>query len=489
MLGGQVHNSSATNATDLKAAMDSAVAIRANTIEIPTYWEMVEPTRDKFDFQMIDDALSQARVHKLHVVLLWFATWKNAWMTYNPEWVKRDRQQFPRAVDASGKEMGTLSAFAETSRDADAHAFRELMKHLREKDQSDGTVIMVQVENECGYLGTDRDHSAAANRAYEQSPPSQLLQFLVDHKTSLSSNLASVLNRTSQNPDRRNWHDYFEELAPEVFSAWYIAGYVDAVAAAGKQAYPLPMYVNSWLMTPENERAGRWPSGGPAANVVDIWKAAAPHIDLLAPDIYNPDFAQSISPYNRDDNALFIPEIMADPHWAGNVFPALAQFNAIGFSPFGIDDWFEDGKLKTVGQAFANNYRTLAPLLPLIAKYQGTGLSHGFVQDQFSGRIIRLTKTESTVASVTFTRPYDLKSGLGAGLIIELGPDDFVIAGTGVQVTFRALEGPLRERVPLSIEDGTFEGDRWIPIRRLNGDEFEIRLPETGGIRRVRLLE
>jgi hypothetical protein len=363
------------------------------------------------------------------------------------------------------------------------------MKHVKEKDESRRTVIMVQVENETGYLGTDRDHSPEANSAYQQSPPPELLSYLETHHRSLPPALAKVLEKSSSSTELKNWRDYFGALAPEAFSAWYVAKYVDSVAAAGKQVYPLPMYANDWLMGQDSERAGRWPSGGPTANVIDIWKAAAPHIDLVAPDIYNPDFFDSVAAYVRDDNALFVPEIIADAHWAGAVFPSLAQCNAIGFSPFGIDDWFEDGKLKPVAQPFADHYRILQQLLPLIAKYQGTGFLHGFVQDESNGKIIRLGRTEQTVAAVGYTRLYDPKGALGAGLILELGPEDFVVAGANIEVIFRAMEGPLRDRVPLTIEDGRFDGERWISTRRLNGDEFEVKLPEAGGIRRIRLLE
>lgn len=489
VLGGQVHNSSATNVDDLKAAMDSVVAIHGNTVEVPVYWELVEPTAGKFDFHLIDETLAQARAHHLRVALLWFGTWKNAWMTYTPEWVKRDRKQFHRAVDASGKEMGTLSAFSEPARNADAHAFQEVVKHIKENDESRRTVILVQVENETGLLLTDRDHSPEAEAAYQQSPPPELLNYLEAHRRTLSASLAGVLDKSSGTANHKNWQDYFGELAPEVFSAWFTARYVDSVAEAGKKVYPLPMFANDWLMGPGDERAGRWPSGGPSANVIDIWKAAAPHIDMVAPDIYNPDFPGSIAAYRRDDNALLIPEIIADAHWAGYVFPALAQYDAIGFSPFGVDHWLEEERLKTVAQPFADNYRVLRPLLPLIAKYQGTGFLHGFVQDQLPGQVIRLGKTELTVARVDYTQPFDLKGALGAGLILELGTDDFVVAGTNFVVTFRAMEGPLRDRIPLTIEEGNFDGERWSPTRRLNGDEFEIKLPETGGVRRVRLLE
>ena len=92
-----------------------------------------------------------------------------------------------------------------------------------------------------------------------------------------------------KSPKSGNWKQVFGELAPESFGAWLVSNYVNTVAAAGKHEYPLPMYVNVWLIEGV-ERAGRWPSGGATVNVFDIWKAAAPAIDILAPDIYYPKF-------------------------------------------------------------------------------------------------------------------------------------------------------------------------------------------------------
>ena len=72
-------------------------------------------------------------------------------------------------------------------------------------------------------------------------------------------------------------------------------------------------------------------------------------------------------------------------------------------------------------------------------------------------------------------------------MIIELGPDDFVVMGTGFDVTFREMEGPLRDAQLISIEEGSFQGDQWIPSRRLNGDERHVSLSDKSTILRVRV--
>jgi hypothetical protein len=89
---------------------------------------------------------------------------------------------------------------------------------------------------------------------------------------------------------------------------------------------------------------------------------------------------------------------------------------------------------------------------------------------------------------VRFLRPLYAERGRGAGVILELAPDDFVVAGSNFHVNFRELEGPLRDAQILSLEEGTFEEDRWLPSRRLIGDELHVTLLEKARILRVRLL-
>jgi hypothetical protein len=59
----------------------------------------------------------------------------------------------------------------------------------------------------------------------------------------------------------------------------------------------------------------------------------------------------------------------------------------------------------------------------------------------------------------------------GFGLIIATGPDEFLGAGEGFRVTFtpRNFAGP--QAGIAAVDEGTFEDGKWIPGRRLNGDE------------------
>src|SRR5262249_6934793 len=151
-------------------------------------------------------------------------------------WVKRDPKRFPRAESADGKPLEILSTVSAESRRCDGRAFAALMRHLRENDSEQQTVLMVQVENEVGYLGRGRDRSPEANQLFRGRVPERLLQTLVAKRLQLSPELAAHFNEHGQ-----SWSDVFGEAADEVFMAWNYAAYIDAVARAGKSEYALPM--------------------------------------------------------------------------------------------------------------------------------------------------------------------------------------------------------------------------------------------------------
>ena len=360
-----------------------------------------------------------------------------------------------------------------------------MLQHVKSVDQAERTVVMVQVENEPGMVGTDRDYSEAANRLFDGPVPKELLSFLEDHRQQLSAPMAKVWNKS---PRSGNWKQVFGDLAPESFSAWLVSNYVNAVADAGKHEYPLPMYVNVWLIEGV-ERAGRWPSGGATVDVFDIWKAAAPAIDVLAPDIYYPKFYDVAAQYSRPDNPLFVPETNFNPYFVGFAYVTFGYFNGIGFSPFGIDDVQKGGTAALIGVGFEDTYRVLRPLLPLISRYQYTGKLHPILQGLANGEDWKesMRVGDRLAANIDFTATFDPEKGRACGMIIELASDDFVVMGTGFDVTFREMEGPLRDAQLISIEEGTFQGDQWVPSRRLNGDERHVSLPGRSTVLRVRV--
>lgn len=486
MLSGQVHNSSNSNPDDLDKALDVLADWHANTAEVPLYWEAIEPQPGQYDFRSVDGAIQAARKRELRLVFLWFGTWKNGESHYTPEWVKRDKQKYVRVVGSHGEETEIISPLCHAAMEADSRAFAAVMQHIKSIDEAERTVLMVQVENEPGLFGTDRDYSEAANRLFDSPVPKELLSYLETHGQQLSAPMAEAW---SKSPKSGTWKQVFGELAPEEFSAWLVSNYVNAVATAGKREYPLPMYVNVWLIEGV-ERAGRWPSGGATVDAIDVWRAAAPSIDVLAPDIYYPKFYDVAAQYTRPDNPLFVPETNFNPYFVGFVYVTFGDFNGIGFSPFGIDDVEKGGAGAAIGAQFEDTYRILRPLLPLISHYQYTGKLHPILQGLGNGEDWKesIRVGNSLAANIDFTAAFDPAKGRACGMIIELAPDDFVVVGTGFDVTFREMAGPLRDAELLSIEEGIFDGQQWVPSRRLNGDERHVSLPDKSTVLRVRVL-
>jgi beta-galactosidase GanA len=474
VLGGELHNSSASSIAYMRPIWQRLVALNLNTVLAVVAWEQVEPTEGSFDFTLVDDLIQAAREHELRLILLWFGSWKNGVSSYVPAWVKRDYLRFPLARLHSGQSSAVLSTFAEANWQADARAFAALMQHLRDVDSSAQTVIMVQVENEVGLLGDSRDRSDAANRAFAAPVPAELIEQLQQHQAELSAELRQRWELAGFKTSG-SWEQIFGAgpATDEIFMAWHYARYVDRVAAAGKVAYALPLYVNAWLNNPDpagdswasgGQQPGDWPSGGALPHTLDIWRAGAPQIDLFAPDIYFGDFETWCAQYTRRGNGLFIPEMRRGADGARFVFAAIGQHGAIGTSPFGIDsiEDFDDAPIGT-------SYALLRQLAPLILTHQGSGAMIGFVLDadrpsitcQLGGYELLIGMDRRPGAPIEH----------GYGIVIASGPDTFVGAGFGFQVTFRpATPGPALAGIE-AVDEGEYQDGQWVAGRRLNGDE------------------
>jgi beta-galactosidase GanA len=461
ILGGELHNSSSSSLEYMGPIWPRMAAMNFNTVLAALSWELVEPEEGKYDFRLVDGLIEDARRHNLRLVFLWFGSWKNGMSSYIPAWVKRDFKRFPRVKLRNGETVEVLSTFAPANWEADAKAFAALMRHIREVDGNDHTVLMMQVENEVGVLGDSRDRCEAANKAFAQPIPQALAAYLSKNQGKLIPELASLVgSRTSG-----TWEQVFGSgpAADEAFMAWNYASYVDKVTAAGKAEYPLPMFVNAWLSSPD-QKPGDWPSGGPLPHVMDIWRAAAPRIDFLAPDIYQPNFAEWCRRYTQLGNPLFIPEMRRGDDGARNIFYAIGQHDAIGTSPFAVDS-IPDPKTASLGKT----YGVLDQLAPLLLKHQGKGEMAGFLLDkeQPSTKV----KLGGYELDVSLDAIFGSKAEIGYGLVIATGSDEFVGAGSGFGVTF-VTKTPGPARVGLAaVDEGVYSNGKWIPGRRLNGDE------------------
>ena len=286
VLGGQAHNSTTYQQRDLAVFWRALEALNANTAEIPIYWEAIEPEEGRFDFRSADMLMEQARAHQKKLVLLWFGSWKNGGMRYAPAWVKRDTARFARVVSHEGNRLFVLSSHCTENLNADRRAFRALMAHLRDANQ-DGTLLAVQVENEAGIAGRSyRDFGEAAEREYNAPVPDSL----IDTIEGAEGSALHAQWKSMGAPRGKGWGETFGvKNGAENLTAYSVASYINKIAEAGKAVCDIPMYTNAALDENPwgwNLAGTNYTAGGPIPRLYEIWKHAAPALDLLAPDIY-----------------------------------------------------------------------------------------------------------------------------------------------------------------------------------------------------------
>lgn len=479
ILGGELGNSSASSSEDIRTIFPKLREMGLNTVLMPVYWELIEPTEGNFDFSLLDEALSVAGQNGLRLVPLWFGAWKNSMSCYAPGWVKTDTRRFPRAVTEEGKPLEILSAFSDNVLKADLAAFNAVLDHLKKTDK-DGIVSMIQIENEIGMLESPRDHSKIADKEYSKGVPHEL------------AHIAGVRpggnwKETTQDPD----------YADEMFMAWNYARYVENLAKSAKEKLPdTPVYVNAALDS-RGRRPGQYPSAGPIARLGNIWKAGAPSIDFISPDLYDPPFAPWFMQFDFPGNRLFIPEIRRSTDSGTHAFYAIGEHNAIGFSPFSIEN---------ASNEEATRLKEAYSLLKKLEPYCNDRFeSYGLLFDAENSKESKTVEADGmkTISSHFFTLPWDSRATDGSrwpdggGMVIKLGKDEYLIAGTGIVVKWEASdenseENKLgedgfmltgedsnnskwkgKERIGILscdevdiLPDGTFK-----TIRRLNGDE------------------
>lgn len=501
--GGELGNSSSSSLEYMRPVWPKLAAMKLNTVVIPVYWELIEPSEGKFDFQLVDGLLRDARQHGLKLVPLWFASWKNSMSTYAPAWVKRDQQRFPRSQDRAGRGIEILSTFSRENMEADGRAFAALMRHLREVDARDQTVIMVQVENEIGMIPDARDRSPVADKLYNGPVPAELISYLEKNKETLQPELRAAWGAAGWKT-RGTWEEVFGRgiATEEIFMAWYFARYTERVTELGKAEYKLPMFVNAALIRP-GYQPGQYPSAGPLPHLLDVWRAAAPQIDFLSPDIYFPNFIEWARRYQVSGNPLFIPEVQFGPQNSVQALYVFGRHDAIGFSPFSIES-----ATGAAAELLTAGYELVEQLTPLIVEHQGKGEMVGLLPEtsepqrvpqrvRLSGYALNVTYERPTAAppaqanpgAAPFAQTSDAPTG---GLVIAVGPDEFVVAGTGLVIVFEA-DSPGEQNVGiLSAQEGKYVNGQWTPGRWLNGDQTHqgrhIRMPSGRfDIQRIKL--
>jgi beta-galactosidase GanA len=280
--------------------------------------------------------------------------------------------------------------------------------------------------------------------------------------------------------DVKDWK-FYSYYTEELFMAWNYARYIEKIAASGKNEYPLPMYVNAWLKQPFSFWPGRYPSGGPLPQVMDIWRTAAPSIDFIAPDIYMDEFIWICDEYTRNGNPLFIPEARGGQEGAARALYVFGEFDAGLFSPFGIDN-----------QRYAENdplddtYRALQDLAPIILENQGQGTMRGILVDtsspvqkfELGNYLIEAKMPGIENAGITGRE----STRISGGLIINTSPDEFLTVGKGLDIFFTSMDSSMRTAVN-AVDEGHFKDGKWFPERRLNGDETHATTFSGSGLK------
>ena len=481
MLGAQVNNSSAWPAM-LPKVWPAVERLHANTVEAPIYWEQWEPTEGHFDASVLHVLLAQAREHHVHLVLLWFGTWKNGSGHYTPPFIKLDEARVPHVVGRDGRKVDSLSPFSQVAMDGDRRAFTALLKELKASDPQH-TVLMVQVENEIGAYGTIRDYSPAAEKLFAGQVPAELVKAL--HKSA------------------GTWSEVFGGEADESFYAWSIARFVEQIAAAGKAVNPLPLYINVATRNPINGRPGSYPSGGAVDGMIPIWKAGAPSIDVFGIDLYDGNYevyTKLLDIYKRADNATFVPETSNNAAFARYLYTALGH-GAIGFSPFGFDETgyvnFPLGASRIDEAAtapFALEFAAFAPMEGEIARLNFEGKVQGVSEDRktayqtmdFGGWKVAVTYGLPQFGSGDNKGAKGNSPVSGGALVAELGANEFLVTAVHARVNFTPAEAGKQMQF-VRVEEGAYDKGVWKMTRVWNGDQTDYGINFTSGSQVLRV--
>jgi hypothetical protein len=521
-VGGQSSTSSAYNDSESEQAFRAVELLHGNTLLTDVYWEQIEPEEGKFDFSSVDNLLASASRHGIKLILLWFGTWKNGNMDYTPEWVKTNPQRFKRVISSTGSDLWGLSSHCSANLKADKKAFTELCKHLKAKDISEQTVIGLQIENEPGIIGSDRDYGIEAQNAFNSPVPAKILKAM---KTTFKGEVYDLWQQAGGKKSG-TWAEVFASSAGEFMTAWSIATYIDSIAEAGKAIYDIPMYMNVWIMMhPLWSLPGEsYPSGGAVSKVLDIFKWYTPHLDLIAPDIKSIDsksYEEMCALYSRDDNPFFLPETPATT----SLFRAIADYNLIGYHRMGGLETIVavDGSVRPDSKIGVDTIQCVVAVTPLLLKYQGMGKIHAVAQEecvwqqwldsldgylgrvQFgSGQPPRVDKDwrhasvdmySQTAAMITKDQ---VDGNRGRGLVIQSSKHEFYLVGANYRLFLRPK--PLSDKMQtqllrsnaepgrqIRVDEGHFdENGEFVVDRRRNGDNIGSGLwvePDIGVLR------
>jgi len=467
-LGGELHNSSGSDLEYMdRVVWPSLRKLGGNFYLTPVYWELLEPEHGVFDFDLVDGIILQARREKVRLGLLWFGIWKNGNSDYVPQWIKRDHDSFFLTRSRNGVPELTISPLCTNVIEKDRDAFIQLMKHLKEFDGEENTVIMVQVENEIGSWRFDRDFSKEGDEAFAAIIPAEVAEAYGKAGT---------------------WQEAFGNEACDYFMSYYYSKAVETIASAGKKEYPIPMYVNSVV-----ERTPDRPMGAPDSPMHKVWMKFAPSIDFFSPDIYVPWFKRIVDEYHHEGNPLFIPETRGGIDASSFVIYSMGRHNAMGFNPFAIERLFmEENTLDPYMNSFHRKsdprnglllkqaYELTWAIWPEIRKAHKEGRIHSYIYPDCAQwdpkKGVQTDDDPMYIQDYRFWIRYGApgageESPLPAGMIIELGKDEFLYFGVNSSVLIETIEGGKKTVFISDKWEGVVKDGKLVKGRTLNGDE------------------
>ena len=450
VLGGELSNSAATSVADIDEVMPRMKALGLNTVLVPAYWELMEPEEGRFDFSLVDRTILQARQLRLKVVFLWFGAWKNSMSCYAPLWFKQNTKRFPRARTNNGKPLEIASPFSEQVFQADNKAFEALVKHISLTGSD--VVTMIQVENEIGMLEEARDHSSLAETVYKKGVPQELLVYLKKNQKTLHPWLRARFVAKG-----KTWTEVFGDdiYTGEIFMAYYYAKYVGRLCKTARKYTQIPLYVNA-AMNSRGRKPGQYPSAGPLAHLIDLWHCGAPQLLCLAPDIYDTGFKGWTAQYALPNNPLFIPESRCCENSGARAMYAFGEHQALGFSPFAIDQ-ASPSETASVTNAYALLRQVYSHSTLLTPHFSNTW---GLLFDQEDKERIIADGDMVITSRHYFTLPWDPRATDGSvwpeggAMLIKLANNEYLLAGTGVVVTFASAYEKAHEQQQVLGEDG-----------------------------------
>ncbi len=469
MLAGEIHNSSSSSLEYMENNVwPNLRGLNMNTVLVPVAWESIEKESGVFNFSLVQGLIEQARAEKMRLVILWFGLWKNAESFYVPGWMKKDTTTYFRAKNRNGEPLNTISPFCQMAIERDKAAFTKLVEFIKKVDEKEHTVLMIQVENEIGLLKTVRDYCDAAQELYYRSVPDEVAALYQVKGT---------------------WEECFGKEAGEHFMSYAFATAVEQIASAGKKIYDIPYYANAWLEQWPWD-VGTYPSGGPIIKMKKMWKAMAPSLACLAPDIYVPYVADVADEYAQEDNALFIPEVRKDAMASTYALYCILEKHAICYSPFGIEDINADPsslhkpplslmqELNIDPSAFELDgsaeqirlvYEFIENLKPLYYQYRNTGRMKNFIKrnEWNYGEILEF---QNFRFKMSFQANETAKPIAGGG-IIELTDHTFLIYGMRSKIEIMSHLSEDKKVGMIELAEVKVEHGKLQKLRVLNGDE------------------